>query len=220
MEEEYIKVEDVQRNLEAFDQFLTIVCNSSKINYNNNLTNNTSISQNMNVYMKIDSNINQFQVHKDISNLYCKSYKDDKNNHIIPNKRFRSCCIKQAEYKFKILKRENVDKKIMKFVKKYIKTNTYYLKNEFLSEFTANHYNPPFSSSKRNVVFKSLNYTYLKWLFAKEEFYQVFLEIMDTKFYALFDTLIKTYQIADDCSDKDLLFKYLKDYINIYKDKV
>lgn len=214
------KIAEIQMHLDTLDQFLTMICNTSNESDLKKF-NEESFPPQITNQFKNDNKI--FTIRLDESN-YIEERKNSKDNQFSQEnenaysiKRFRTNCEKLNEYKFKLLKRENVDKKILKYVRKYIKANPSYFKNEFLYEFATNHYNPPFVSEKRNVNFKSLNYTYLKWLLNKDEIFRVILEIMEQRFDSLFETLVSTYKMGNESSDKALLHKYLKDYIKIYR---
>lgn len=221
MDDQPIKIEEIQMHLDKLDQFLSMICNVSNENTSTNsnegfihpqLINNGYKKHNRIFSIKLDTFKNAEE--RKISKENELSQENENANAL---KRFRTNCEKLNEYKFKYLKRENVDKKILKFVRKYIKSNPSYFKNDFLYEFSSNNYNPPFTSTKRNVIFKSLNFSYLKWLMSKDEIYQIILEIMELRFDSLLESLVNTYKITDDSTDKKLLYKYLKDYIHIYR---
>ncbi len=165
------KIKEIEENLEVLDNFLTLICNTHNENsidenyYNRDLQHSYfSQIQKANVLFTIHS-ASDFKIQADNKKIsrYNNSLKGNKS--ASSSKRFRSNCEKLNEYKFKFIRRDNIDKNMLKYIRKYIKSNTSYYKNDFLYKFATNNYNPPFVSFERDVSFKSINYSYLKWLF-------------------------------------------------------
>ena len=176
-------------------------------NFNDKEINNNSKINNNNKNNKNESN-------NKTNNLKFKSYKYD----------FRKKKIK--EYKFITIKRENVDKKILRKFKKFLKhklkekadneIKNYIKNNGFWPDYIKMNLMPPFSYEKENISFKSFNTKYLCWFFEHKfslELFNIFIKI---KYNELIDLIKEHYKLKEDSNDYNLLKTYINSMPMIY----
>jgi hypothetical protein len=124
----------------------------------------------------------------------------------------------------KFTKRENVDKKILrkfrKFLKDLSKKNKLPVTNDFWTIFVHENLLPPVqynnSDLGEEINFKSFNTTYMLWLFSHDsgiELYDLFLDQKMIQVYEMFTDIVKTQQ--DDAELKN----YIKYFAHIYSCK-
>ena len=192
--------------------------NSNNINTNSikliNI-NNDSLSLNINTIgnkrnskISINSKISNNSKISINSKGSTKSYKSD----------LRKKKIK--EFKFKHLKRENVDKKILRKFKKFLKNKlkekkdnevkNYINNNEFWLEYIKVNLMPPFNYDKEKKSFKSFNTQYLCWFFEHKFALELFNIFTKNYYDDLLKLIINTYNLDEDTED----YLLLKTYIN------
>lgn len=181
---------------------------------------------------KLLKSVNQF-TKKDIQNLKTLNVKDEHTgkyspgkkannkiskeivieNKLVKNKNSKLSAIKN--FNFRLLKRENVDKKVIRKFRKYLLLRN--IPNEqmtsFLKSFVNNLIFPPFCNEE--VSFKSFNTAYLIWVFSHEEIIHLFDEYIDLNLEKLVQYLMWAYKI-DDEEERELLGKYLKNMSQIF----
>ena len=183
---------------------------NNKNNNNNNIiinNNSESITNNFNsIGNKRNSKIS---INSKSSN---KSYKSD----------LRKKKIK--EFKFKQLKRENVDKKILRKFKKFLKhilknknekendneVKNYISNNEFWFDYIKMNLMPPFCYDKEKISFKSFNTQYLCWFFEHKFSLELFNIFIKNNYDDLLELIVNAYNLNEQSDD----FVLLKTYIN------
>lgn len=125
---------------------------------------------------------------------------------------------KLKEFQFKYLKRENVDKKIMrkfrKFLKDKYKKNNQEITNaishcEFWKDFITLNLLPPLNYAKEEREFKSFNINYMKWIFEhnfSSELYDVFIK---NNYFKLLNLFVVKFKL----NQKDEEYSMLKRYV-------
>ncbi len=203
------------------------------INYNfyiekNNLINNNEKNNNLNLINNNEKNNNNNN-----SNININSINNNESHNTIRNskisinskgssKSYKSDLRKKKikEFKFKQLKRENIDKKILRKFKKFLKTKlkekkdnevkNYINNNEFWLEYIKMNLMPPFNYNKENISFKSFNTQYLCWFFEHKfslELFNIFIKI---NYDDLLQLVKNTYNLDEETDD----YLLLKTYIN------
>ena len=205
---------------------------------NNNFKNNNLNSINFNNYENNKNNTNTNNNNsKNINSDSCSS-----NTNSIFNKRnikvslsskgsikgYKSDLRKKKikEFKFRQLKRENVDKKILRKFKKYLKTKSkekkdneiknYINNNEFWPKYLTQNLMPPFVYEKEKISFKSFNTQYLCWFFEHKfslELYNIFIK---DNYVSLLDLIKKAYNLSEKSDDYPLLKNYINTMPLIY----
>ena len=188
------------------------IFDNKKFFINNNfndkeINNNSKINNNNNKNNKNESN-------NKTNNLKFKSYKYD----------FRKKKIK--EYKFITIKRENVDKKILRKFKKFLKhklkektdneIKNYIKNNGFWPDYISMNLMPPFSYDKENISFKSFNTKYLCWFFEHKfslELFNIFIKI---KYKELLELIKDDNKLKENSTDYNLLKTYINSMPMIY----
>ena len=178
--------------------------NNSK---NNNLKNNNSDSISLNTNPVGNKRNSKVSIN---SRGSTKSYKSD-----IRKKKIK-------EYKFKQLKRENIDKKILRKFKKYLKAKSkdkkdneiknYIKNNDFWSEYIKQNLMPPFKyeKEKEKVSFKSFNTQYLCWFFEHKYSLELFNFFIKENYDNLIHEIKEANNLKENCDD----FSLIKNYIN------
>jgi hypothetical protein len=124
----------------------------------------------------------------------------------------------------KFTKRENVDKKILRKFRKYlkdlIKKNKLPYLTDFWNIFIHENLLPPVQYNNaeicENINFKSFNTTYMLWLFSHDggiELFDIFLDQKSEQIYEMFSDTVKTPQ------DDSELRVYIKHFAQIYSCK-
>lgn len=169
---------------------------------------------------------NQRMIHKDFPNKLFSISKIRKETSI-PNQiqeqsqgyvyyNGKSHSIKLEElkkYTFKSVKRENIDKKIIRKFRNFIKNQVKNVENQddFVKDYANNSLFPPFTYKTQS--FKSFNSSYMIWLFSNQEIYQLYDEFISINHDEINDFLIKSLKIHDE-NEKILVSNYI---ININK---
>jgi hypothetical protein len=120
------------------------------------------------------------------------------------------------------LKRENVDKKILRKFKKYLKAKSkekedneiknYIKNNDFWSEYIKQNLMPPFKyeKEKEKVSFKSFNTQYLCWFFEHKYSLELYNFFIKEKYDNLIHEIKEANNLKENCDD----FSLIKNYIN------
>jgi len=181
--------------------------NNNKKNKNNELTSISSNNTKKNSTKQIVINFPKY-----------KSYKTDHRKKKI------------KEYKFKKIKRENVDKKILRKFKKFLKNRlkektenevkNYIKNNGFWPDYISMNLMPPFSYEKENISFKSFNTQYLCWFFEHKfslELFNIFIKI---KYYDLLNKIKEDCKLKENSDDYNLLKVYMNSMPMIYGNEI
>ena len=182
-----------------------------KLNSSKNLLKETICSTTF--FQEIGSNKKIFQV---INQGATKNLnKHSKNANIINNLK---------KFNFINVKRENLDKKILRFFRKFTQeklniklTKKKYPPKDFLNDFIKKSLFPP-CCTYDNIKFKSFSMSYMEWFFSHEiatVYYEEFITLNSSE---VCNYLTKLFKLDD--SDKDLLVKYLNSLANIYSNKI
>ena len=185
------------------------IINNKKTNKNNetiSITSNNSNNESTKKNMKQQIIIKNYPKYK--------SYKND----------YRKKKIK--EYKFRKLKRENVDKKILRKFKKFLKkclkekseneVKNYINNNGFWPDYISMNLMPPFAYEKENISFKSFNTQYLCWFFDHKFSLELFNIFINIKYDDLLNTIKDDYKLKENSDDYNLLKVYMNSMPMIY----
>ena len=207
--------------------------NLNKINNfkNNNLKNNNNQNNNNNINNNDNNqnNNNIININSDNSESGNKRHSKISINSKSSTKSYKSDLRKKKiikEFKFKQLKRENVDKKILRKFKKFLKhklkdktdneVKNYIKNNEFWPEYIKNNLMPPFSYEKENISFKSFNTQYLCWFFEHKFALELFNIFIKNNYDDLLQLIENTYNLSEKADDFILLKTYLNTMPLIY----
>ena len=156
------------------------------------------------------NNINDIKINNCISNRTSKI--NQKSNNSLRKQKLK-------EFQFKFTKRENVDKKILrkfrKFLKDKSKKNFYEVtkilsNSKFWYDFITQNLMPPFIYLTEKKEFKSFNTTYMSWVFEHKfslELYNIFIRHS-------FNNLCEHFQYIYHLNDDNEEFNQLKTYLN------
>jgi len=133
-------------------------------------------------------------------------------------------------------KRENIDKKILREFKNFIKVklldDEFYVSNKniknfaFWKRFVTENLLPPmqfsYEDSNEKVTFKSFNTNYHNWIFSREGADELYEDYIRKNGDEILDFLIKRYKLRGDINNNDEIHQldfYVKNIIGIYKSK-
>lgn len=119
-------------------------------------------------------------------------------------------------FNFKTIKRENIDKKVVRKFRKYLKQKIKGCKenfSKFVKDFCKESLFPPFIFE--GVSFKSFNASYMIWIFSNTDVNDYYEEYIQINIEALNLFLINTLKITD-FNDKCLMLNYIKNIARIY----
>lgn len=128
---------------------------------------------------------------------------------------------KTLDIKFKKMKRENVDKKVIRTFRRFLKyeyrsQNPFITNivnnNSFWKDFIMDNLVPPFFYQVENKKFKSFNTKYKIWLFEhkfSQNLYEIFIE---KNYNFLLSSFIKKYKIENNDEEHSQLVAYLKTF--------
>jgi hypothetical protein len=209
--------------------------NNNLKNNNLNLINSTNDENNKNKNIII--NLNSEEINKNNNtesiSLNSNSIGTKRNSKITINSRgsvksYKSDLRKKKikEYKFRQLKRENVDKKILRKFKKFLKNKSkekenneiksFIKSNEFWSEYIKLNLMPPFNYDKENITFKSFNTQYLCWFFEHKFSLELFNIFVRDNYENLLTMIKEAYTLSEDSDDYSLLKNYINTMPLIY----
>ena len=189
-----------------FSPFFNINSN----NNNNNLINNNIDNNKITIKNDPHSNYNQL-----LKENFPKNINNNKRNSLIDN-----------NFHPKFIKKENVDKKIFRFFRNFIKeksvteNNIVILKNSsFWINFSQKNLLPPmrYIDNNNNVIFKSFNSNYFIWLFSQEGTNELFNQFLKEEGNLLLNKFIMKYNLKNDNEEISNLKKYLFNIPNIYR---
>ena len=121
-------------------------------------------------------------------------------------------------YNFKTVKRENLDKKIIRKFRRYLSLrlndikDIYKLSQVFI-KFSSNNLFPPFTYNTK--VFKSINTSFLIWFFECKDISNYYNEYINLNLSSMIQFLSNAFKIEDD-QELNLLENYLKNMAFIY----
>lgn len=141
------------------------------------------------------------------------------------NKNFKLSSLKV--FSFKNIKRENIDKKVLRKFRGYLETKftrndptvkitASIFEDEFARLFLLKEAYPPFKT-KDNKIFKSFSTSYMIWFFSHEIMIRYYEEFMCYNLENLTDYISRTFTLVDD-KESQLLHDYIKQIANLYSD--
>lgn len=202
--------------------------NNNKLNYPiiiNKTDNLNKLNKNKLFNINLDKDINRSSLRSSIQN-FNKNYdisittkKDNlKNNNELKNTKSKNTKFNiMKNINFKFLKRENVDKKTLTKFKIFLRLN-YKSKNinlpDIINDYCLNKITPPFckldyNNYKKKIAFKSLNTSYLIWLFSYNEIYNLYEEFVECELINTVEFIINSFKI-NDLKEVELLTYYIK----------
>ena len=189
------------------------VYNKEKNNNKNQTNINDKKIESISINSNNISNKNKLK-YKNETNPKLKSYKYDGRKKKI------------KEYKFKKVKRENLDKKILRKFKKFLKhslrekteneVKNYIKNNGFWPDYISMNLMPPFSYDKEKITFKSFNTQYLCWFFEHKFSLELFNIFIQLKYNDLLELIKVNCKLKEDSEDYNLLKVYLNCMPTIY----
>ena len=207
---------------------------------NKNIINNNQIYNEKKINFK-ENNLKLINLNKNNNNNSNNSDSFSINASSIGNKRSSKISIqskgsaksydlrkkKIKEYKFVEFKRENIDKKIIRKFKKFLKTKlkektdneikNYIINNEFWLDYIKLNLMPPFIYEKEKITFKSFNTQYLCWLFEHKFSSELFNIFIDLNYDIILYYIKKKYSLVEKSEDYILLQNYLYSMPLIYR---
>ena len=132
---------------------------------------------------------------------------------------------KLSQIKIKFTKRENLDKKIIKLFKAFIKEKIKRKSNEeiknlgFWNRFTQGMCNPPFKFydeiTNEMIEFKSTNSLYIIWIFQNEFSTELYKQFLKAKGNSLYETIIEFFELKE-VEDKKMAKYYIFNFYSIF----
>ena len=214
------------------NNFINCCFYNDKINNlkNNNLINKNNINFNNNINIISNSNISINDSFINTSTKENKSNTKVYTNESLKCEQFDLRKKRIKKYKFHILKRENVDKKVLRKFKKFLKTKlkekaenvvkSYINNNKFWPDYIKMNLMPPFNYDKEKIKFKSFNTKYLCWFFDHKyalELFNIFIKINK---YDILKLIENSYHINNNSDDYILLKSYIDTMPLIYGNKL
>ena len=152
-------------------------------------------------------------------NNYTSNYEIKTN----PKKRLRDKLPLLKEFNFKVLKKENIHKKVFRKFRKFIivlynesKDHIFFEKNNlFWEKFTSKNLLPPMKIESKDgkvIEYKSFNSQYIIWLFEQEGSNELFRLFIEKEKESIINDLMSDY-ILDNIKDKDFIVK-LRQYLD------
>lgn len=141
-----------------------------------------------------------------------------KTNSIIEEKAKNVKYSSLKSYNFKTVKRENLDKKIIRKFRRYLSLRLSDIPNsdklsQIFIKFSSNELFPPFTYE--NKIFKSFNTSYLIWIFENKDISTYYNEYIELNLDNMIQFLSNTFKI-EDSQELFLLENYLKNMVYIY----
>ena len=211
-------------NLELFEKNESFHYDDEELQINFDINNN-----NIN---KDEMQIDSFLFESEIKNENNKNNNSKINNindiKIIPSNRTSKQSQKSynslrkqklKEFQFKFTKRENIDKKILRKFRKFLKDKSKKNYTEILNilsnsrfwcDFITQNLMPPFNYLTEKKEFKSFNTTYMSWIFEHKysiELYNIFIKFS-------FENLCEHFKFIYHLNNDDEEFNQLKIYLN------
>lgn len=196
-------------------------------NHNFNNKNNINFDINKRINSNSNLNINE-SLYININTKENKSYKNNSNDSL-KNSQYDLKKKNIKKFKFHLLKRENIDKKILRKFKKFLKRKSkekiqneiknYIINSKFWPDYIKMNLMPPFYYDKEKIKFKSFNTKYLCWLFehaCSQELFNIFIKNNE---YDLLKLIENAYNISKNSDDYILLKNYINSMPLIYGEK-
>ena len=124
-------------------------------------------------------------------------------------------------YNFKFSKRENIDKKVLrkfrKFLKEKNKSQNCSFNTDFWTRFVHENLFPPVKVE--NIEFKSFSTQYMIWLFSQHQFPELYEEFINSCFDKVLTLLINTFKLTNS-EDIYTLSKYIKNMSKFFVDYI
>lgn len=122
------------------------------------------------------------------------------------------------KFQFKFAKRENIDKKVLRKFKKYLKDKykkkqsdivTIFNKNKFWVDFITLNLMPPFTYPNEGREYKSFNTTYMSWVFDHQYSLELYTIFIQNNYDNLLHHFIQIYNLNENDDELGLLKTYL-----------
>lgn len=128
---------------------------------------------------------------------------------------------KVQESTFKILKRENIDKKIIRKYRKFLselsKKKLIDINDSLIYNFCKGYIIPPFKN--KEVEFKSMNTSYLVWLVTQQRLFDHYEEFVKENLKKISSSIIQNFSINDK-EEIEYLKNYIKSFTRIYENRL
>ncbi len=121
---------------------------------------------------------------------------------------------KLKHYKFVNFKRENIDKKLVRSLKLYLRNKLSVYKSNFIDEFLMNKYTTP-CIVNNELHFNSINYKYIQWLLSHKEMREALQEFINDELEQFVNLMAKNYGVSDK-EDLICLRAYIYNYSYLY----
>ena len=135
---------------------------------------------------------------------------------------------KLREFKFKFTKRENIDKKILRKFRKYLKEKrqkktdcemeieNIIQNNKFWTDFINKNLLPPFIYTEEEKEFKSFNTKYMFWIFEHSYSYELYNNFIQYNYTYVISHFERKYKISETHEEYCLLKAYINSLPSIY----
>lgn len=187
--------------------------------------NQSSISNTMAI-SSVGNNTEDKDKKTHVTNINITNSNNNSSNNILKvNKNFKLSLLKH--FNFQILKRENIDKKVLRKFRGYLHTRLSknnpkqkikpeQCQDSFICQFLKKRVYPPFTSLD-DRVFKSFSTSYMIWFFSHPQIINYYNEFIHYNLENLTDYLSKTFDLKSDEEIKTLK-NYINQITNIYGD--
>lgn len=192
--------------LESIDEFLTIICNNPIVpnKTNDKIPSSSSKNESLSLISTISEVVYPYSTIENKSIKFSTSSSNTKNN----ERRIK-------QYKFKFFKRENIDKKLIRCLKLYLRKNSNRYKSKFIDEFLMNKYTTPCVANDV-IHFNSINYKYIKWIFSHIEMRNTLQDFINDELEQFVNTMSANYGVSNR-EDLICLRAYINDYKYLYQ---
>jgi hypothetical protein len=195
----------IEKILKSIDDYLATVCSKS-------------VETNQCIVDKL-TNANTDKNDQDLSSSFSKVV-IDKTIEKYTNNFSTSPIIKKhnerklKHYKFVNFKRENIDKKLVRSLKLYLRNKSSVYKSSFIDDFLMNKYTTPCIVNKE-LHFNSINYKYIQWLLSHKEMREALQEFINDELEQFVNLMAKNYGVSDK-EDLLCLRAYIYNYSYLY----
>jgi hypothetical protein len=195
------------------------------MNNNTNVIGNTNAID-VNHVIQVQNKINEESTNSNVSTDNTASNTNNVANNAI------SCCNKKREkkekfkftknFQFKFTKRENIDKKVLRHFRKFLKNQFSKKQNEYVVNIISNNsfwfdfintkLLPPFNYQSEGKKFKSFNTEYMIWIFKHSFSLELYSIYINSQFQNILHYFQNKFNLQDKTTDNELAL--LKIYLN------
>ena len=199
------------------------ITNECIIEKNNNINNKMDIDERSTTSLNLNSN-NEININNDPYSNYNKYNKEFFPKEKKIKERFKDSDPILKEFNPKFLKKENIDKKIFRKFRNFIKeknitnNNVIIIKNQFWKNFCEKNLLPPMKYidiNNNSFEFKSFNTKYFLWLFSQEGTIQLYNQFLKEQGNSIIDNFINDYNLEE--VEKEIINKLRNYLFNISK---